>query len=147
MGDPYREKSFAENPYYRKRDITGRLVVVLRGRLENRGLQLIVPISRAVQKNEVHELIVTDEAQAGPGKEVQRIAYLGFVEITGGGVAVVGDSVYCSGRLLGEVAGFDETHLPNHLNIVLRSDQRLDGRDLNLQLNSEIVITRRAGGE
>ncbi|MCG8400510.1 MAG: hypothetical protein MJA84_02825 [Firmicutes bacterium] len=143
MGDPYQEKSFAENPYYRKRDIAGRLVVVLSGRLENRGLQLIVPISRAVQKNQVHELIVTDEAAAGPGRQVQKIAYLGFVEFSSGGVMVTGDEVFCAGRLLGEIAGFDETHLPNHLNIVLRSKERRDGRELKLDLDSEIVIKKR----
>lgn len=121
-------------------------MVVLQGKLEKRGLQLMVPISRAVLKNEVHELIVTDEAGAGPGATVQRIAYLGFVEFTCGGVAVAGDRVYCDGRLLGEVAGFDETHLPNHLNIVLRSAGRLDGRELGLHLNAQIVFTSRLVG-
>ncbi|MGB9802468.1 DUF6917 domain-containing protein [Desulfofundulus sp.] len=143
MGDPYREKMFSTNPYACKREVEGKLVVVLQGRLENRGLHLITPISRAVLKNEIHELIVTDEEGVGPGSDVQRIAYLGFVEVKCGGVLVSGDEVSCNGMVLGQIAGFDETHLPNHLNIVLYSPRRLDGVELGLQLESTIKIRSR----
>ncbi len=47
MGDPYSENLFRTSPYARKRDVEGKLVVVLQGKLENRGLHLITPISRA----------------------------------------------------------------------------------------------------
>ncbi|MBE3588744.1 MAG: hypothetical protein IMW93_09385 [Thermoanaerobacteraceae bacterium] len=140
MGDPYKEKMFSSNPYACKRAIEGKLVVILRGTLENRGLHLITPISRAVLQNEIHELIVTDEEGAGPGSNVHRIAYLGFMEVECGGVLVTGDEVTCNGVLLGRIAGFDETHLPNHLNIVLYSPKRLDGVALGLQLESTIRI-------
>ncbi len=140
MGDPYRAGMFSRSPYAQKRDVLGRLVVVLTGRLEDRGLSLIAPISRAVQKNEIHELIVTDDAGAGPGSRVDRIAYAGFVEIISGGILLAGDQLICGGRSLGKIAGFDETHLPNHLNIVLQAGERLDGVELGLVLESEMVF-------
>lgn len=143
MGDPYRSGMFSSSPYAEKRDVLGRLVVILRGRLENRGLSLIAPISRAVQKNEIHELIVTDEAGAGPGSRVDRIAYAGFVEIISGGILLAGDELICGGKSLGKIAGFDETHLPNHLNIVLQAGERLDGVERGLALESEMVFKQR----
>lgn len=138
MVDPYQAGLFSVNPYAAKREIHGRMAVILRGKLEKRGLNLIAPISRAVQKNEIHELILTDEAGARPGSGVDRIAYVGFVEIITGGVLVVGDELLYGGNVLGRVAGFDETHLPNHLNIVILSGKRLDGVELGLPLESEI---------
>ncbi|MCF8011833.1 MAG: hypothetical protein K9L17_11750 [Clostridiales bacterium] len=139
MKDPYKENMFKANPYYAQREITGRLAVVLKEKLENRGLQLMKPISRAVCKNDIHELIITDE-EVGPGDTVQKIAYAGFFEVTSGGVIVKGNQVSCGSTVLGKIAGFDETHLPNHLNIVISSPKRMDGKELGLRLESEIRI-------
>lgn len=138
MVDPYKAGFFKENPYVSKTAIDGRLVVVLKGKLEKRELELIPMISRAVQKNEVHELIITDELAAGPGSKVNKIAYIGFVEIATGGVLVVGDTLTVQGRLVGQIVGFDETHLPNHLNIVIASENRADGVELDLQLEAAV---------
>ncbi|HEX3031202.1 MAG TPA: hypothetical protein VHS59_03005, partial [Bacillota bacterium] len=134
MVDPYKAGFFKENPYAAKRSIHGKLAVILRGKLEERQLQLIPMISRAVLKDEIHELIVTDQENIGPGSKVDKIAYLGFMEITIGGVMTVGDTLTCQGKALGQVIGFDETHLPNHLNIVLASSERADGVEQGLQL-------------
>lgn len=139
MVDPYKAGFFTENPYAAKRTIKGKLAVILRGKLEKRGLELISTISRAVLKNEVHELIATDQENAGPGSKVDKIAYLGFIEITDGGVMTVGDTLTCKDKVLGKVIGFDETHLPNHLNIVIVSGLRADGVEQNLQLESEVI--------
>ncbi|MFZ5648715.1 MAG: DUF6917 domain-containing protein [Bacillota bacterium] len=147
MLDPYKGGLFSINPYAAKREIKGRLVVILRGKLENRRLSLVIPISRAVLKNDIHELIITDEAEAGPGKAVNSISYAGFVEITEGGVLVAGDEVVCNGKVLGRVAGFDETHLPNHLNIVIFSGSRNDGVELGLALESEISFRIKRDGD
>lgn len=147
MTDPYRAGLFSENPYAAKRDVLGRLVVILRGKLENRALELIVPISRAVKKNEIHEIIITDQIEAAPGKVVNSISYVGFLEVASGGVLVAGDEVISSGRVLGKIAGFDETHLPNHLNIVLLSSTRPDGVELGLKLESEIIIKHMDGDD
>lgn len=146
MVDPYKAGFFSQNPYALKTVIDGKLVVILRGKLEQRGLELIPMISRAVLKNDVHELIITDE-QAGPGSKVDKIAYLGFVEISHGGVMVAGDEVCCDGRVIGRIAGFDETHLPNHLNIVIASDHRADGLEMGLKLEGAITFTQKSNGD
>ena len=139
MIDPYKAGFFTENPYAAKRTIKGKLAVILRGKLEKRGLELISTISRAVLKNEVHELIATDQENTGPGSKVEKIAYLGFLEITEGGVMTAGDTLICQDKVLGKIVGFDETHLPNHLNIVLFSGVREDGVEQNLQLEAEVT--------
>jgi len=140
MKDPYAEGMFKENPYYMKSDVRGKLVVVLQGAYEDRGLELIQPVSRCVNRNEIHELIASDEEDAGPGKQVNRIAYIGFVEILEGGVIIAGDQVIHNGESLGEIAGFDETHMPNHLNIVVRRGHRITGADAGCSTGDEITF-------
>jgi len=140
MVDPYKAGFFSQNPYAAKRAVTGKLAVILRGKLEQRGLELIPAISRAVQKHEIHELIVTDDAGAAPGKKVDKIAYLGFVEIGEGGVLVAGDELSCQGKVLGRIVGFDETHLPNHLNIVVHAVSRADGVESGLELDAAVTF-------
>ncbi|MDK2824652.1 MAG: hypothetical protein PWQ67_972 [Clostridia bacterium] len=140
--DPYKAGMFKKNPYAKKQDIKGKLVVVLDGKMENRGLQLITPISRCIQKYEIHELIFTDEIESGPGKKVDRIAYLGFFEVEQGSVMVTGDEVYLNDKLIGYIAGFDETHMPNHLNIVIKSQQLLTGLELDAQVGAKICFKK-----
>lgn len=137
MSDPYKSGKFKANPYHEKIDVEGSLVVVLDGMMDNRGLELIAPISRCVCKYEVHELIFTDE-QAKPGDVVNKIAYLGFLEIERGGVIIAGDMVELDGELIGTLAGFDETHMPNHQNIVINSTSLASGKDLQVKLGSKI---------
>ena len=140
--DPYQAGMFKGNPYVKKREIMGDLVVVLDGRLEERNLQLMAPISRALLKGDIHELILTDEPKAGPNKKINKIAYLGFFEVTQGGVMVVGDDLYVSGNKIGTIAGFDITHMPNHLNIVISSEERISGKEQGLELGMEIRCTK-----
>jgi len=140
--DPYQAGLFKKNPYAKKQDVKGKLVVVLDGKLEGRNLKLITPISRALNKNEIHELIFTDEQEAGPGKKVDNIAYLGFFEVTEGSVMVSGDELYLDGKLVGRIAGFDETHMPNHLNIVIKADERKTGIELNAEVGMEIICKK-----
>lgn len=138
--DPYSSGMFSGNPYYDKSDIQGTLLVVLQGRLEQRGLQLIKPPSRCVKKFEVHELIASDEENIKPGSTVDNVAYLGFVEITQGGVITIGDEVICGGKVIGTIAGFDETHMPNHQNIILYSKERIPGAELGLRLGDGVTF-------
>ena len=137
--DPYVRNIFGKkNPYYAKRSVKGQLVVVLDGTYEERGLSLIKPPSRALRAGEIHELIVTDES-AQPGIKVNNIAYVGFIEVTIGGVIVVGDEVHVGNKVIGKIAGYDETHMPNHLNIVLNGE-RSPGKERGLVLEEEVVI-------
>ena len=130
MKDPYASGMFKENPYCEKSDIQGNLTVVLRGMYEERGLELIKPVSRCVRKYDIHELILSDEEDIKAGGKVNKIAYLGFVEILQGGVLIIGDALYWNGACVGRIAGFDETHMPNHLNIVIKCDKRITGEQL-----------------
>lgn len=139
MADPYARNMFGQfNPYYAKTPLHGRLVVVLDGVFEERGLQLIRQSSRAIKAAEIHEFIITDE-QVSPGDTVNRIAYLGFAEFKTGGVVIVGDPVFIGNQQVGTIAGFDETHMPNHLNIVL-SGLRKPGKEFDLTLDTRISI-------
>lgn len=140
--DPYQAGMFKADPYYKKSEIRARLVVVLDGQYEDRGLELITPPSRALLKHEIHELILTDEMEAAPGKSVNRIAYLGFMEIEEGGVMVSGDELWIEGELVGRVAGFDTTHMPNHLNIVIKAETRRTGREAAFDLNHSVLIKK-----
>jgi hypothetical protein len=139
MSDPYARNMFGKNnPYFAKRPVKGTIVVVLDGAYDDRGLVLMKPPSRALLHGEIHELIVTDENK-GPGETVNRIAYIAFVEITQGSVIVAGDPVSVGGVSIGKIAGYDETHMPNHLNIVLNGE-RVSGKDHAIRLDSEIII-------
>ncbi len=139
MSDPYARNMFGSfNPYYAKQPVIGRLVVVLDGVYENRGLELIKPPSRALRQTEIHELIVTDESTL-PGSKVNNIAYVGFFEIIQGGVIVVDDKVKIGGKDVGKIAGYDETHMPNHLNIVM-TGRKTPGKEFDLSVADEVII-------
>jgi len=142
MKDPYASGMFKENPFHSKSDIRGKLVTVLDMKANDRMLSLIVPISRCLCKYDIHELIASDEEGAGPGAVVNAISYIGFIEILQGGVVCTGDFVYWNGQCLGTIAGYDETHMPNHLNIVYHSDERITGAQLGCCLGDGITFVQ-----
>nr|PZN05768.1 MAG: hypothetical protein DIU66_00995 [Bacillota bacterium] len=140
MSDPYKTGMFKGlNPYVKKKPLKGKIIVVLDGKYEQRGLKLIVQPSRGIRVGEVHELIITDE-QRGPGDVVNRIAYVGFFEVKESAVIVVGDEVKINGKVIGKIAGYDETHMPNHYNIVVNAPGLVTGNEMGIELDSEIVI-------
>lgn len=138
--DPYANGLIDKNPFGAKRIIQSSVVAILQLELKGRGLKLIQPRSRVLKKNELHELMVTDEKVAKPGEAVNNVAYIAFIEILKGGVMVVGDKVYWNNNLLGIVAGFDDTHMPNHQNIILYSPKISTGKKLNIRLENKIII-------
>ena len=138
MTDPYASVKLV-NTYHKKSDVTGKLVVVLHGRLEDRGCKLIIQPSRCVRADEVHELILTDQKDEKPGGTVDRIAYLGFFAADVSGVIIAGDTLTIGGRKFGTVLGFDETHAPNHLNILI-AGERITGAEADLQPQDEVVF-------
>jgi hypothetical protein len=129
----------AVSPYGPKRPVEATVVAVLQGTTDLRGLALEVFRSRAVRRHEVHELMVTDEA-VGPGGQADRVGLIAFVEIGTGGVVVIGDDVTVGDRHLGVVAGFDQTHAPNHLNVVVRTDVVIDGVSSGVRLGDEVRL-------
>ncbi len=119
-GDPFADGSFGV-PRILRATFGARVLGVMDLQRNDRGFALIAAPTRCIRSGEVHELIVTDEAGAGPGRSVDRCWYLGFVVFDEPGVLVTGDRIESAAGLLGTVAGFDECHFPNHLNIVLQS--------------------------
>jgi len=138
--DPYEEKFITGSLCSKKALVRGRVVAVMDAKLSHRGLQLMISPTRALLSGEIHELIVTDEEDAGPGKVVNRIAYIGFFELEKGGVVAKGDKVTLKRKTIGEIVGFDETHAPNHLNIIIKSSKRNSGKELGVELGNILTI-------
>ena len=128
---------FGPDVYAAAVEVGGRVVVVLRGQTDRRGLQLRPHRSRAVLQHAIHELMVTDES-AEPGDAVNRVGLIGFFEVSESAVILLGSRVYVGERPIGTVAGFDETHMPNHLNICLAVDDLIDGERIGVQLNDRV---------
>ena len=124
--------------YAERKEVVGEVVTVLDAKAESRGLWLIATYSRALTKYSIHELILTDEAEPKLGEAVNKIAYLCFFEVTDGGVILVGDKVYLGDQVIGTIKGFDETHLPNHLNIIVYAEIRQTGKELGFNLSSKL---------
>lgn len=118
----------------------GQLVTIINRSYDKRGLSLIPQPTRVLCQNEIHELITTDEVDAGPNKTVDRISTIGFIEIIQGGCVAVGEPVFINGKEIGKIAGFDETHFPNHYNIVVISPERFTGTEVNLNINDDVII-------
>ena len=131
---------FGKNPYVAKSDVTGRVVAVLRGVTDQRGLYLTAFRSRAVPAGAVHELMITDE-DLDVESTVNRVALIAFFEVLDGGVILLEDQVTIGEQLVGTVAGFDETHMPNHQNICLRGELK-DGETLNIGVGDRVTIAR-----
>ena len=138
--EPYASGMIKKSPYTKKKIIKGNIVVILDFATKERGLKLISPQSRAVKKNEIHEIMTTAEKGAAPGEAVNDVAYVGFFEVEESGVIVTGDSVYIGAQLIGEVVGFDDTHMPNHQNIVLYSSKDKTGTELKIDLGDKILF-------
>jgi hypothetical protein len=112
--------------------VHGSLVKLLFHRGAERGMTLIPEQSRCVRAGEVHELLTTDQSGLAAGSRVDKVGFVGFVEVGNAGVLDVGDRVLVSGRQVGVVAGFDACHYPNHYNIVVAARSLLTAADLNL---------------
>ena len=119
--------------------LEARFVAVLKDHRDGRGMQLIRARTRAVRRYEIHEFMITDEVDTAlPGNEVTDVSYIAFAEFQTGGMLVEGDKVAVNGEEIGEIAGFDETHMPNHQNIVIRGPKRVTGRELGARLGDVI---------
>ena len=140
--DPYASGKLTASPYYRKTDVEGICVAVLDLRMQNRGLELIVPMSRAIRENEIHEFIATEET-ANCGEKVADIAYVAFIQVTKGGVILRGDTVIVHEKAVGSIAGYDETHMPNHLNIVFHVAELKTGKELGIALGDKVLIRQK----
>lgn len=121
-----------------KRPVTGRLVKVLLHRRDDRGMTLESYASRCVRQGEVHELVMTDHPETAAGTRIDRVAFLGFAEISCSGVIDRGDELRIDGRLVGTVLGFDACHFPNHYNVLIFAGVPQTGLDLALEPEANI---------
>jgi len=124
----------------KRRETKGKVVAVCSQALDKHGLKLILQPTRVLCKHEIHELVTTDEADAGPNKTVNRMAAVCFFEVTQGGSVAVGNPVFIGGKEIGKLAGFDETHFPNHYNIVVYSLKKFTGLEAGFKLNDKLRI-------
>lgn len=115
-----------------KRTVTGDLVKVLIHRRDDRGMRLEPYASRCVRRGELHELVTTSHDATAANSRVDRVGFLGFAEITTGGVVDRGDRLWIGDRLVGTVLGFDACHFPNHYNILVHRTETTTGAELAL---------------
>ena len=123
-----------------KRPVEGVVVKLLHHKRTDRGMILTEFETRCVRVGEIHELVTTDQATAMCGDRVDRVGFLGFVEITRAGVIEIGDTVVHNGKSLGRVLGFDESHFPNHYNILIASEGLLTAHEAELSIEERIVF-------
>ncbi|EHN73183.1 hypothetical protein SMCF_7389 [Streptomyces coelicoflavus ZG0656] len=105
-----------------------------------RGMILAQAGSAAVRSGEIHELVVTREDTDVAGARIDHVAYLGFIEFTDPAMLTRGDTFWLGDRKLGTFAGYDESHLPNHLNLILSSDELVTAEDVDLRPRDVIMI-------
>ena len=120
MSAPYDFRRITPGVYGDRRPVEGTVVALLHVSFMDRELRLIETKSRTVKRGEIHELMITDE-EAAPGGGADRVRALAFFEIEDPGLIVVGDVVTVGCKPLGTLAGYDETHMPNHMNIVVKA--------------------------
>ena len=140
MPEPYSKEIVSRELNCFKNSVRARVVGVLGNTAQGRGMKLIPMPSRVVRAGDVHELISTIEA-AHPSSRVEAVGYLAWVAFDEPGVLVAGDIASVEGTRLGEICGFDETHAPNHINIVIRTCELLTGRTANLQPDTRVTFS------
>ncbi len=122
--------------YTTKRHVQGELVYVFSLRTDDRWMKLEEFPSRALLRGEIHELVLSANTGLQPSAKVRDVAYVGFFEVEVGGIAEFGDEVWAGEQRLGTLVGFDLTHYPNHLNIVVSVDVAATGAELELNVGT-----------
>jgi hypothetical protein len=126
-----------------KRVVSGVLVKVLVHRRDDRGMSLEPFASRCVRRGELHELVTTDHTETWAGARIDRVGFLGFVEITAAGVLDRGDELWLGDTRVGTLLGFDACHFPNHYNILVHSPRPHTGAELELHPEQAVVFRPR----
>lgn len=123
-----------------KRQLAGFFVALMTHSRTDRGMRLTEFRTRCIPAGEIHEMVTTDQSDAVLGDKIDRVGYLGFAEIASGGVMEVGDPVRIAGTQIGRVLGFDDTHYPNHYNILIATDRLLTSQDIDVDVESPITF-------
>mgnify|MGYP001214119222 CR=1 FL=1 len=123
-----------------KRQLAGLFVALMTHSRTDRGMRLTELRTRCICAGDIHEIVSTDQSDAVLGDQIDRVGYLGFAEFAAGGVMEVGDPVRIAGTLIGQVLGFDDTHFPNHYNILIATDRLLTSQDIHVDVESPITF-------
>lgn len=133
-------------PYAQSADVVGRVVTVLQGVSDRRGLFLQPDLrSRAVPAGQVHELMLTD-GDAQLGDTIDRVALIAFFVVEEPGVLIAGSDIRINGQDLGRLAGFDQTHMPNHQNLCVAGAELLDGASRRIEVGDEVRFVFKSAG-
>lgn len=123
-----------------KEPATARLVKLLFHRREDRNMVLSPWASRCFRNGEIHELVTTTRGYAAEGDRIDSVGFLGFAEFSGATVIERGDEFWRDGRLIGRVVGFDESHAPNHYNIIVEVDQLISAEDIGMRIGEQVLF-------
>lgn len=129
-----------DESFVKRRPIEGTVVTVLDFRLPDRTFTLLPTLTRALRTHDIHELIITSETDAKPGQSATGAIYVCFFEVDQGSVAITNMTVEIDGQEIGEIVGFDDTHAPNHLNILCRSSTEATGMELHIDTEDSVTI-------
>ena len=117
------------------------LVAVMPDTRKDRNLKLSEFVTRCFAKHEIHEFLVANEWDGNRDKVFNDVSYIGFMRFDQGGVIAVGAKILTEdGQVVGEVIGFDLTHAPNHMNIVLSSPSNQTGAERDFVAGQKFII-------
>lgn len=110
-------------------------VMILGHVRDDRIMKAAAYVTRCVRAGEIHEFVkVPDVADASD--QYRGAAYVGFAEFRNAAVIHVGQGLWINETLVGKIVGFDETHLPNHMNILIGTPDRVSGVDMGLRVHA-----------
>lgn len=112
------------------------LVAVMPDTRKDRNLKLSEFVTRCFAKDEIHEFLVANEWDGARDAIFNDVSYIGFMRFDQGGEKVITED----GQVVGEVIGFDMTHAPNHMNIVLASSSNQTGAERGFVAAQKLVI-------
>ncbi len=127
--------------YSSKSSIKFRIKAVMKNKRIDRKLKLSEYVTRCINKNQLHEFLIANDWNNDKNKLLNDISYIGFMECIECGVIEIGDNFSDdNGTIVGTIIGFDYTHMPNHMNIVLKSVSTETGKERNYKVNQEFEI-------
>lgn len=139
--DPYTAGLVSRELSILKTPLAACPVGILTNVARKRDLRLINPASRVVRAQDVLELTCTTE-HVELGELVRDVAYLAFIVFPESGVLARGDLVRAGEIDLGVVLGFNEVHAPNHINIIVRTQALVPGRDRGWGVKTALSFRR-----
>jgi len=123
-----------------KKPIETVVVKLLDQTREDRGMTVAEWSSRCVRRGELHEIVTTDQVAAGAGDRIDRVGFVGFVEVLTAGVIDVGDRLVVNERAIGKVIGFDDCHFPNHYNVLIECNRLWTAKSLDIGVDERLVF-------